>query len=229
MEIAHLETMNWVYDFSDYQQMYDLTAQDLSKPILDFHSGISSFNATATQQGAHVVSADPAYALSCSDMPRYAERVLSNNITRLLAAPERLKNSEKNNIDHVTAAWRQTEKTFLQDYDKGLSEKRYQAATVPALPYKTHQFDLALCTDFIFYQPAEMQTVTARVKELTRVAFEVRIFPLMDECGKISDELGPLMLYLQRNHFGVEVREVPYKTLHGNNAMLRIWSQTCDV
>ena len=57
----------------------------------------------------------------------------------------------------------------------------------------------------------------------------MRIFPLLDNQGKMSDELGPLMLSFQKKNYGVEVREVAYQTLKGGNAMLRIWEQECHI
>ena len=51
----------------------------------------------------------------------------------------------------------------------------------------------------------------------------------MTETGGLSDELGPVMLLLQEHDYGVEVREVPFHQQVGGNAMLRVWSQTCDV
>lgn len=161
METANSKTIHSTFDFSDYQQMYDLNSQDLSKTILDFHGDTICLNTMATQPDVHVTCAD--------------------------------------------------------------------VAALPALPYKTHQFDLALCPDVIFDQSNEAAAMTTRIRELCRVAQEVRIFPLMDRCGKMRDEFGLLMLFLQKNHFGVEVREVPYKTSQGSSAMLRIWSQTCTV
>lgn len=229
MEIASIAALNWMYDFSDYQQMYDLTQHELSKSLFDFSAGISSFNAEATKQGLHVISADSLYALSENEMRAYAQRIFQNNVAHLEAAPERLKDPTQANIDRIRQAWKKTEDSFLQDYVKGQSEKRYQVTKLPVLSYKSHQFDLALCTDYIFYHSFSTHEIAAGVKELCRIAAEVRIFPLLDSAGKTSDELGPLMLFLQQNHFGVEVREVPYKTLRGSNAMLRIWSLACEV
>ena len=100
---------------------------------------------------------------------------------------------------------------------------------LPTLPYQAHQFDLALCPDVIFDQAHETAAMTASIRELCRVAFEVRIFPLSNNSGKMPDELGWLMLFLQQNHFGIEVREVSYKALQGSSAMLRVWNQTCAV
>jgi len=95
--------------------------------------------------------------------------------------------------------------------------------------YPTHQFDLAFCTDFIFHHALSREHVGVVLQELCRVAEEVRIFPLVDSDGKMPQELGPLILLLQQQNFGVEVRQVAYHALQGGNAMLRIWQQECHL
>ncbi|EKD77859.1 MAG: putative cytosolic protein [uncultured bacterium] len=114
------------------------------------------------------------------------------------------------------------------DLSKSIFEFSAQnAAQLPRLPYATNQFDLALCTDFIFHHGLPSEDIASTVKELCRIASEVRLFPLLDNQGKMSNELGPLMLMLQKKNYGVEVREVPDQTGKGRNAMLRIWEQEC--
>jgi hypothetical protein len=102
-------------------------------------------------------------------------------------------------------------------------------AELPKLPYGNNAFDLALCTDLIFYHHMSNEEMLSIIRELARVAAEVRIFPLLDTHGKVSDELGPLLLQLQKNNYGVEVRQVPYHTSSGANAMLRVWEHECKV
>ncbi|OGT43691.1 MAG: hypothetical protein A3F13_07015 [Gammaproteobacteria bacterium RIFCSPHIGHO2_12_FULL_40_19] len=229
MEIASSVTASWVYDFSDYQQMYDLDERDLKKSIFDFSAGIASFNAEATKRGMRVISADAAYALSEAKMRLHAEQFLQETVSLLKANPNRLKDSSDAMLHHVIDLWQKTEKIFLQDYATGKAQNRYQALELPRLPYVTHQFDLTLCTDFIFHHSLSTEEIAVIVKELCRVSEEVRLFPLLDNFGKMSEELGPLMLMLQKKNYGVEVREVPYQTLKGGNAMLRIWEQECHI
>lgn len=229
MEIATVSAASWIYDFSDYQQMYDLTQKDFSKSIFDFSAGIASFNAEATRRGMSVISMDAMYALSENEMRAQAQGFLQQTISQLKEAPERLKKPSETAVNEVIHLWEKTEKLFLDDYPMGRSQLRYQPMKMPKLIYETHQFDLALCTDFIFHHALSRETVNQVLNELCRVAEEVRIFPLLDNQGKMPKELGPLMLMLQQKNFGVEVRQVSYHTLSGGNAMLRIWQQECHI
>ena len=67
------------------------------------------------------------------------------------------------------------------------------------------------------------------ITELARVAKEVRIFPLLDQNGVLSPLLGPVLLKLQQENFGAEVREVVNHLQPDNKAMLRVWAQLCRV
>jgi len=40
--------------------------------------------------------------------------------------------------------------TFLQDYEEGKQAGRYQTGALPILPFSNQQFELALCSHFLF-------------------------------------------------------------------------------
>lgn len=39
---------------------------------------------------------------------------------------------------------------FLADYEQGKRQQRYLHASLPHLPFKNNQFDLALCSHYLF-------------------------------------------------------------------------------
>jgi hypothetical protein len=176
-----------------------------------------------------VISCDATYALSEDKMKLHAEAFLKDTVSHLKINTARLKDGSDAMLQRVVDLWGKTEKIFMQDYPAGKAQNRYQPLQLPRLPYATHQFGLTLCTDFMFHHLLSTEEIAIVVKELCRVSEEVRIFPLLDNFGKVSEELGPLMLMLQKKNYGVEVREVPYQTLKGGNAMLRIWQQECHI
>lgn len=99
------------------------------------------------------------------------------------------------------------------------------------LLYPDFAFDYALSAHFLF-GGLKGQTVDLHLQvihELARVAKEVRIFPLIDQQGKTSEFLGPVLLQLQKEGYGVEVRDVDCHAQHAENAMLRVWAQKCDL
>lgn len=99
------------------------------------------------------------------------------------------------------------------------------------LPFADFTFDLALCPDYLFMDE-DNQSVDfhlQQIVELARVAKEVRIFPLSDSDGLPSSLLGPVLLGLQQENYGVEVRDVTSSFRPNGNAMLRVWAQQCHV
>lgn len=99
------------------------------------------------------------------------------------------------------------------------------------LPFSDFTFDLALCPDYLFTDE-ENQSIDFHLKqifELARVAKEVRIFPLSDSQGLPSPLLGPVLLALQQENYGIEIRDVTTLLHPKGSAMLRVWAQQCHV
>ncbi len=106
----------------------------------------------------------------------------------------------------------------------GRREGRYLAASLPSLPFRSGEFDLALCSHLLFFysDPLSLEFHRAALRELCRVASEVRVFPLVDVNAETSAYLDPMLAELTRAGIGVEVRSVPYEFQRGANQMLRI-------
>ncbi len=218
---------SWVHSLDDYKAMFDLGEQEMSSSILDYPAGVSSFNAQMHAMGYSMVSADANYSLSPEEMVKAVGVIKESLAKQLEDFGERLIDQNPKSRDDILSAWNQYVQQFLDDYPSGLQEGRYQAASLPRLPFDDGAFQLALCSDMLFRE--KEHPAQEIVSELCRVATEVRIFPLLDASGQISPEIGPIMLNLQQEDFGVEVRQVPYKLQKGSNAMLRVWVKSCTV
>lgn len=234
MNIPISNELKWIYNLADYKQMFDLTELDLTKKILDFPGGVSSFNADMFLLNRRVISGDEHYSLSQPEMEKYAWQQLQINENYLRQHTERLKSQDDAFIQQIFDTWRRNIQTFLNDYSLGIDQKRYQAMALPSFHFADLEFELALCRDLFFHTQMKQKHNHAYkpqdlITELCRVAHEVRVFPLQDESGEISKDLGPIIMLFQQNNFGVEVREVNYELQKGSNAMLRIWAKACVV
>ena len=85
------------------------------------------------------------------------------------------------------------------------------------LPFKDGEFNLACCAGVLI---EDQTAILNLIKELLRIAHEVRLFPELLAGENLKQNLVSVLLVLQQQDFGVE--------LHAN-AMLRIWSKTCVV
>lgn len=70
---------------------------------------------------------------------------------------------------------------FLSDYRQGRADGRYVEAELPKLPFADRSFDLALCSHLLFLYSVQLGEDFHRdsLRELCRVAREVRVFPLL--------------------------------------------------
>ncbi|MBE7530222.1 MAG: hypothetical protein HND44_01545 [Chloroflexi bacterium] len=93
-------------------------------------------------------------------------------------------------------------------------------------PERLGEVGLALCSHFLFLYSEQLPLefhVTA-VREMVRVAEEVRIFPLLDlECRE-SVHLRPLLEVMRGEGVTAVIEPVNYEFQRGGNQMLNITS-----
>jgi len=115
-------------------------------------------------------------------------------------------------------------KQFLEDYDAGKKEGRYLEASLPHLPFKEKQFDLALSSHFLFLYSEHLDKQFHRdaIAEMLRVTKEVRIFPLVTLSGEISPYLDPIMDYFNTKGYVCKVVKTKYEFQKSGDEMLQI-------
>lgn len=218
------------HNLLDYRHMFDLSDEDLDKKFITLASGFDSFNAEMTAQGKTVVSCARNYHLSHLIM----EQIVNENLVRLQEhVEENLDDfllADSKDLKEVEKKWWTSAKLFLDDYNQGKIDGRYRGDILPHLHFPDTSFHFALTSHFLFaHNGITLQAHVDYIKEMARVAKEVRIFPLNDLNGEISPMLGPVMLELQQQYYGVEVRQVNYEFQRGGNAMLRAWPNACPI
>ena len=114
---------------------------------------------------------------------------------------------------------------FLTDFPSGHAQGRYRAAELPNLLFRGNEFDIALCSHFIFRYSnlLDLTFHLGSIRELCRVAGAVRIFPLVPQFGaEHSRWLRPVPDELTQRGYPREVKRVPYEFQKGENEMLCI-------
>jgi hypothetical protein len=113
---------------------------------------------------------------------------------------------------------------FLDDYELGKAQARYLDAELPTLPFADAAFDLALCSHFLFLYSSQLGETfhRASMRELCRVATEVRIFPLLALGGELSPFVAGCVQKLREAGHHVSIEKVPYEFQRGGNEMMRI-------
>ncbi|RUR18819.1 hypothetical protein ELY21_06245 [Legionella sp. km535] len=221
----------WGHGVDEYQEMFDLSDSEINSKILEYGCGPSSVNSQLAQRSIEVVSCDPLFVLDKDTLYSKSVMIFSQMAEEIKAEQEHFDFTRSGGFEQLLAARKQGFEQFFADYRQGKTEGRYLGVTDIQLPFADFSFDFALCSHYLFAD-LDNQTVDFHlnvIRELARVAKEVRIFPLIDKEGKTSSFLGPVLLGLQQDNFGIEVREVAFHLQKSGNAMLRVWAQQCIV
>jgi hypothetical protein len=113
---------------------------------------------------------------------------------------------------------------FLSDYEAGKSQGRYVDAELPNLPFQDSSFGLAVCSHLLFLYTAQLGEAFHRlaIREMCRVAAEVRVFPLLALGATPSPFVAPVVDELAGCGFAVSIERVPYEFQRGGNEMMRV-------
>lgn len=231
MPIELDQVVPWGRSFDEYWRMFDLSERDLECRILDCAGGPASFNCAMRRRGRRVISADPIYRFSASELARRFDETRETILRKTAESRENFVWKEVPSIESLGEIRTQAMKLFLDDFPGGLSEGRYVTAELPQLPFRDGAFDLALCSHLLFtysqFLPLEFHL--GSVRELCRVASEARIFPLLPNFGEAhSPHVRPLVGQLTSDNYRCEIRRVSYEFQRGGNEMLRITGADAD-
>ncbi len=211
--------------FAEYSAMFDL-ASPLPASILDCCAGGSGFTAVAASRGVDAVAVDPAYALSQAE--------LAENVRRSTAGGTQM---VVDNADAFVWKWygsrerrdelrAEAAEAFLAD--RARHPERYVEGELPKLPFHDGRFELAVCSHLLFTWAnrfSESWHLEA-LRELARVAREVRVFPLVHQADAAPIPfLASLRSTLAAEGIASEIPRVPFEFQRDANEMLVLSGQ----
>ena len=212
----------WGRSFEEYRLIFDLTPEDLTKKILGCSDGPASFNAELSAQHGLVVSVDPIYQFSDDEIRSQINAIYPDIMSQVKQNIgdfiwDSIKNPEELGTTRMAAMTH-----FLSDYEKGKQTGRYINASLPSLPFVDKSFNLALCSHYLFLYSAhvDLEQHLQSLRELCRVAREVRVYPLVTLEGNISPHLDSVTQALVDEDIKVSLRTVKYRFQKGATKML---------
>jgi hypothetical protein len=199
------DVVPWGRSFDEYRRMFMLSEEDLQTTILGCADGPASFNAEATGRGVKVISCDPLYRLTKAQIEERIAATYDEVLDQTRRNAENFVWETIRSVEELGRVRMESMRRFLDDYETGRAERRYIAAELPVLPFDDSSAGLALCSNFLFlYADRFDQSFhVAAVRELCRVAREVRIFPLLDLSGSRSPHVEPVIDALQASDYSV--------------------------
>ncbi len=216
------QVVPWGRSFDEYVAMFALSPADLRRRILGCGDGPAAFNAAATKQGGGVVSVDPIYEFSLEQLRERIDAIFDS----VLAETERNKDEfvwqRIKSVEELGGLRRAAMNDFLGDYEMGTKEHRYVAGELPGLPFMDGTFELALCSHFLFLysEHRDLDFHIESIKELCRVAEEVRIFPLYELGARPSRHLRQVVEACAQLELQPQIVAVDYEFQKGANRML---------
>ena len=90
---------------------------------------------------------------------------------------------------------------------------------MPRLDFRDRQFQLALCSHFLFLYSEHLsfEFHLESIRELCRIAEEVRIFPLLNLAQARSPYIDEICSTLAKEGISSEIIQVPYELQRGGN------------
>jgi hypothetical protein len=225
MTLTYDSVKPWGRLFNEYVSIFSLTEADLAGRILGCADGPASFNAEATAKGYSVVSVDPIYGMTASVIQQRVDETWQDILEQVSSNLEQFVWTKFRIPEEVGQSRLGAMRKFIADFEQGKREGRYIEAGLPVLPFPETSFDLALCSHFLFLYSDHFSTEfhIDAVREMCRVAREVRIYPLLDLTNQESVHVEPVIHAMKKVGWSAERVLVDYEFLRGANQMLRVY------
>jgi hypothetical protein len=219
------QVVPWGRSFDEYRQMFGLSNTDLDTyDILGCADGPSGFNAEATRRGVTVISCDPIYQFTTVELRGRIAAVYDQILEQTRRNMDEFVWSTIKTVDELGRVRMEAMRSFLDDYDAGRAEGRYVEGALPSLPFGDGAFGLALCSHFLFLYTEQLgeEFHRAAIRELCRVAREVRIFPLLALGGQRSPFVRAAIDEARAAGHDAVIEPVPYEFQRGGNEMMKV-------
>lgn len=221
MELS--KVVPWGRSLSEYKEMFSLSGSDLNKKILGCSDGPASFNAELSKVGSSIISIDPIYQFSTKEIRSRINEVYPEIMNQVARSTEDYVWKGIANVEAMGRARMDAMQSFLGDYEQGKKSGRYINASLPTLPFKNAEFELALCSHYLFLysEHVNQDQHILSMKELCRVASEVRVYPLLSiDNNQMSPHLEPVTAALKKSGFSASLVPVEYEFQKGATEML---------
>jgi hypothetical protein len=213
------EVYPWGHTLADYRKIFQLVDEDLSKRLISFADGTASVNSELGEFGHTMVSVDPIYQFSTTDIDLRLNAVLSQSEQY----QRRLSSDERQHAIKIADTSAKATRAFLADFDLGREQQRYLAAALPdALPFDDNAFDIGLCAHFLLlYDHYGVDFHVASITEMLRICGEIRIYPTINLHGQKSLVLDDIINYFS-DTYPIELVPMDYGFQNMGNEMLKL-------
>lgn len=222
MSFSLKQIVPWGRSFAEYVAMFALTEEDLGKRILGCGDGPAAFNARLSSRGGRAVSVDPIYRFSAEGIRQRIGETYTDVMAQTRKNAHEFIWTNIPSVDELGRIRMAAMEEFLCDFPLGKAQGRYVDGELPRLPFADREFDIAVCSHLLFLYSEQLSEDfhVAAIRELCRVASEVRIFPLLELGSKTSRHLDAVSRNLAEKKYDVALVPVAYEFQRGGNRMM---------
>lgn len=212
------------YNLEMLKNIFTLTDSDLQKNILVYGAG-----ATTTPL-ANICFADTLYQYSLNEIEKMIQAKAQSLIIDFEKRPQEYNLDSFSSPASAIHLFNHNAEAFLKAFIAPSSHKQFTYSPFPNLPFKPMSTDILLCLDTVFSdQNLSSDQIFDNINQIAHLAHDIRIFPLCTESGQISTSLAEIMLKLQENRFGIELKQSKFSFQTHANAYLKLWPLTCEI
>jgi ubiquinone/menaquinone biosynthesis C-methylase UbiE len=207
--------------FAEYRRMLDLAPATLAgQTVLDCGGGAGAFTATANALGADATAVDPLYGPPAAELEPGLAEAVERNVDQLREKRDLFVWDHYGDVDTRERYLRAAYERFLADYAH--HPERYVEGALPDLPLDTGSVDLAVVTNllFLYDDRLDLDFHVAALRELARVADEVRVFPTHSLERGESVYVDECLEALRSDGADAYLGTVPYEFQPGATEML---------
>ena len=221
------QVVPWGRSFEEYASMFSLTDKDLNSKILGCSDGPASFNVQMKRNRQVCISVDPIFQFTAEEIKKRIDESFDEVLSQTRKNENEFIWQNINSVEELGKIRKNAMHQFLADFELGKKENRYIAGELPKLNFKNQQFDLSLCSHFLFLYSKQfsLNFHISSIKELCRVAKEARIFPILELGSKTSRHLEEILEILTNENYQFEIKTVPYEFQKGGNKVLIVRSK----
>jgi len=215
----------WGRNLQEYRAMGLFRDEDKHKKILGCGDGPASVTKTLSQMGVDITSIDPIYQFTREQIVQRVQETSSVVSEQLRLNSDDFVWKNIRNVEELISLRLNAMEEFLEDYETGKAQGRYQHQELPKLNFNDKEFDLAWSSHFLFLYSEHFDFAFHKkaMLEMLRVAKEVRIFPLLDLKNEKSPHLEGIFSFLKENGYRYKIQKSEYEFQQGANEVLKIW------
>jgi len=137
--------------FDEYVRMFDLEEVDLSHGVtLDIAGGGSSFTAEAAARGYKAMAVDPRYRSHQQEWIAEAQDEIYSSTAKLEKISDQFDWTYYGSLEKHRAGRLASLQLFAAHSADEIGRASYIAGSLPELPFEQGQFELVLCSHFLF-------------------------------------------------------------------------------